>query len=83
MALSERFGHGMGTTLGIQLRAITGIATMTVDGVSMLQTEFGPGRNAVISFTVDGESYELRLEFNDETLDGRTFLGKEKKTSNG
>lgn len=82
MPLSERFGTGLGTTLGVQLRAIANISTIEVTGVIVQQTDIMPRRVARILFVIDGEGYQLDLHFEDETLDARDLLGKLKKKVN-
>ena len=80
MALAERFGAFQGTTLGVQMRAISGIATLAVDGVQMLQAMADePTRAAFVTISVDGDQFELDCAFTDETLDKKTFLGHDKK----
>ena len=75
MALQERFGYGTGTILGVQGRIISGITTLSITGVLLRQTNLAPERNAIVTFDVDGDSFELELIFIDDTLDSNTLTG--------
>lgn len=78
MALTELFGANYGLTCGVQGRKISGITTLTITGVSVHQSGNDASKTIIISFTVDGDSYELTLEFWDETYQARTLTGENK-----
>ena len=75
MALLERFGSGMGTTIGVQMRAIAGIAAMSLTGVMVTASEAQPERHAIVTFVVDGDDFELALSFADETFFDQLITG--------
>lgn len=76
MALQERFGYGIGTVLGVQAKPITGITDIEITGVLVRQTNLLPERLAIVTFDVDGESFQLELAFIDDTLDSNTITGR-------
>ena len=79
MALSEVFGGKLGTTIGVQLRDVSGVTTKSVTGITVFRNNAAAERNAEISFRVDGLDYRLRLEFTDETLESRNLHGAVKE----
>jgi hypothetical protein len=82
MPVAERFGSGQGTTLGVQARAISGITTISVDGIAMVTTEILPERNAIVAITVDGDAYELVIQFTEDMFEQADFKGQPRKRIN-
>lgn len=80
MPLEERFSGLAGTLLGVQARSITGITTLTLDGLRLFQAPAQSAeRLARLLLSVDGEQFEVRLSFADETLETRTIQGQVKR----
>ena len=78
--IEERFSGLAGTVLGVQARSITGISTITLDGLRMFQVPAqSSSRAARLLLTIDGEQFELKVVFSDETLEARTLDGHLKK----
>lgn len=73
---SKRFGSAAGTVLEVQARGITGVTDIEVTGVKMTITASEPKRTAFITLDIDGESYEIDLEFTDESFNAVGITGK-------
>lgn len=78
MPLAERFGSNLGTILGVQMRSISGITTFSVDEVIIQLSNTGPERVGTVNFTVDGETFEVELEFSDDAFEGRNIVGRQR-----
>jgi hypothetical protein len=79
MALSERFGLGQAIILGVQARPVENVTTLTVEGVKILNTNLEDERTGFVDIFLDGNFFELKFTFRDETLSHRTFTGAQKK----
>ena len=76
MALySQRFGSASGTILDVQATGITGVTTILVTVLKMTVTASEPKRTAFIAMDMDGESYEIDLEFMDESFNSVGITG--------
>ena len=80
MALAERFGAAMGTILDVQAIPITGITTISVDSVTMNITATAPKRTSTINLTIDGQVFQIQLDFSDETYNAVGLTGAPSKT---
>lgn len=65
---SQRFGSASGTVLDVQATIVSGAASILVTGVKMTDTNTEPKRTAKITLDMDGDSYEVDLEFADESF---------------
>lgn len=58
---------------------IKNVRSITITGIRIVPTNLQAERNILVSLDVDGASFELKLQFEDETLTDRTFTGKRKQ----
>ena len=65
---SRRFGTAGGTVLEVQALGLSGITDITVTGVQMNLTATEPKRSAVVTLDIDGDDFEIDLEFTDESF---------------
>lgn len=72
---SQRFGSAAGTVLDVQATGVTGITNITITGVKMTNTASEPKRTAFITLDIDGQSYEIDLEFADEAFNAVGITG--------
>lgn len=79
MPLSERFGHGQGLTLGVQIRAVSGVTTFSVTSVTLFNTDLDARRRGQVLLTVDGDNFQIDFHFTDEVYEGRTLTGQLKR----
>ena len=75
MPVEEQFNAKQGTVLGVQIRPISGITTVTITAITMFLNNVSAERNAEVDITIDGLTYRFRVEFVDETLESRTITG--------
>ncbi len=73
---SQRFGSAAGTVLDVQALGISGVTDITVTGVKMTITASEPKRTAYITLDIDGDSFEIDLEFADEAFNAVGITGK-------
>ena len=73
---SQRFGSAAGTVLDVQALGIDGITDLEVTGVKMTVTASEPKRTAFITLDIDSESYEIDLEFIDESFNAVGLTGR-------
>jgi len=72
---SQRFGSASGTVLDAQAVAVSGITNISITGVKMTTTASEPKRTAFLTLDIDGQSYEIDLEFADESFNAVGITG--------
>jgi len=80
--LSERFGSGLGTTIGIQLKPGAGDPVLEVTSVRILASNIESRRRVLAQIVVNDAIYDLDLTFYDETFYDRTDTGGTKRRAN-
>ena len=83
MALVRRYGGGLGTTVGITLRPITGDPALDVLGIKVVSSNLEPRRSIRVEILVEGNSYVMDMVFWDETYQDRTDTGGGKEKHDG
>ncbi len=78
MALSELFGSGHGLIVGIQIVPGAGVTDHTATSAVVLPVSTPHERNVILTFVINGESYELDCRFSDETYHTRDIDGTDK-----
>lgn len=73
---SQRFGSASSTIIDVQARGISGITDIEVTGVKMTLTASSPKRTVFITLDIDGESFEIDLDFTDEAFNTVGITGK-------
>src|SRR3990167_9764111 len=73
---SQRFGAAVGTVLDVQALGIAGVTDIEVTGVKIIATASEPKRTAFVTLDIDGESYEIDLEFADESFNAVGLTGR-------
>ena len=73
---SQRFGSAAGTVLDVQALGISGVTNLEITGVKLIVTATEPKRVAFITLDIDSESYEIDLEFTDESFNAVGITGK-------
>lgn len=81
MALTELFGSNYGLICGVQGRIISGVTTLTITGISVNQSGTDGHKVIIVTFTADGNNFELNMEFWDETYQARTISGGAKNVN--
>lgn len=77
--VSERFGNGLKLVLGVRAQDISGVTTLVVDDVQVRRSNIQPERNATAVVLVDADQLDIRIEFQDDSLEHRTILGGSKE----
>lgn len=73
---SQRFGSAAGTVLDVQATGVSGVTDILVTGVKMTVTASEPKRTAFITLDIDADSFEIDLEFADESFNNLGITGK-------
>ena len=65
---NKRFSVYYGTLLEIQATTISGITDIEITGIKMSVTATSPKRVAIVTLTIDGDDFEIDLDFSDEAF---------------
>ena len=79
MAFLEVRSGSKTSRVSIQFRSIANITTFSVPFFTFLVTNVQPERVIDLDLVIDGTTYSLRLEIEDETYHSRDFLGRLKR----
>lgn len=70
-------------TMTFDTYTITYVPDVVITGVAIGRSTFNPEKSALVALTFNGQTYQLRLEFDDETLTTNTITGGKKRKQNG
>ena len=78
--IEERFAGFGGTALGVRATPISGITTLSIDGLRLLQAATATAdRLGLLFLTIDGDAFEVRFRMTDETLESSDLRGRHKR----
>ncbi len=83
MSLNERFANAPGFRIKVRVRPITGISSMSINGLAITDTNLRSERNFIMLLTIDGEEFSLEGNFLDETFTNRNIRGALKARTPG
>ena len=79
MAFLEVSAGSAESRIAVSFRSIANITTFSVPFITFFTTNLRPERILELDLVIDGTTYTIRLEFEDEAYHSRDFLGLLKK----
>ena len=79
MAFLVVVGRRANTRFTMAFQSIANITTLSIPFISFVTANLQPERILELDLVIDGTTYTIRLEFEDESYHSRDFLGLLKK----